>query len=199
MNKRLLLGLMAIIFMSSAIRSQEESNIRKLTAETNHSSLIFSVPIANGITRITGRFNEFSIDMNLVNDDLEQSSIWATIKTESIDTGIGGRDEHLRTEDFFNTEKYPEITLESKEIKKMGNMYLMIATLTMHGVSKDIQVPIEMTGRDGKNTFGFKARFSVNRTEFGVGNSFQHTDIENFLAEDIDVEVDFWTKRRKAI
>ncbi len=171
--------------------------IQKLTAEKNHSSLLFSVPIANGITRVTGKFNDYSIDLDFVDKDFTKSTLSATIEVAGIDTGIPGRDEHLRSADFFEAETYPRITFVSKRIERSADGYVAIGDLTMKGISKETEIPFVVTGADGENTIGIAARFSLNRTDFGVGNDFQHSSIENFISETISVEIDFWTKKRK--
>ncbi|MCW5520489.1 YceI family protein [Aureitalea sp. L0-47] len=190
----LLLLVMSLLLLSFTGTPTE---VRKLTAETNHSSFLFSVPIANGITRVTGKFNEYTIDLDYVDEDFTKSTLSASIKSASIDTGIDGRDEHLRSTDFFDTETYPEITFASSRIEKTDDGYKAIGDLILHGVSKETEIPFVVNGMDGKNTFGISARFSVDRTAHGVGNDFKHTSIENFISEVIDVEIDFWTKKRK--
>ena len=188
-----------LLFVSALLLSftGNPTEVRKLTAETNHSSLLFSVPIANGITRITGKFNEYTIDLDYVDEDFTKSKLTATIESASIDTGIDGRDDHLRSSDFFDAETYPEISFVSNSIEKTDEGYKAIGVLTMHGVSKETVIPFVVNGIDGKNTIGISARFSLDRTAYGVGNDFKHTSIENFISETIDVEIDFWTKKRK--
>ncbi len=171
--------------------------IRKLTAETNHSTLLFSVPISNGITRITGKFNEYTIDLDYVDGDFTKSTLSAIIKAESIDTGISGRDEHLRSADFFNTQVFPEIRFESKRIEKTEEGYVAIGAFSMHGVTRELELPFVITGVDGENTIGISSRLSIDRTDYGVGNDFKHSAIENFIGNTIHVEIDFWTKKRK--
>jgi polyisoprenoid-binding protein YceI len=171
--------------------------IKKLTAETNHSTLLFSVPISNGITRITGKFNNYTIDLDYVDGDFTMSVLSATIKAESIDTGINGRDEHLRSSDFFNTAAFPQIAFKSDRIEKTEEGYVAIGKFSMHGVTKEMEVPFVVTGMDGENTIGISSRFSLDRTDYGVGTDFKHTSIENFISNTIDVEIDFWTKKRK--
>jgi len=191
------LSLLLIVSVSLFSFIQNPIELQKLTAETNHSSLLFSVPIANGITRITGKYNDYSIDLDYVDKDFTKSVLNATIKSASIDTGIDGRDEHLRSADFFDTETYPEITFQSSRIIKSDAGYTAVGDFTMHGITKELEIPFVITGVDGENTIGISARVSINRTEYGVGNDFKHTSIDNFISETIDVEIDFWTKRRK--
>lgn len=189
--------LLVILVFGSMSFNYAQTEIRKLTAETNHSSLLFSVPIANGITRITGKFNDYIIDIDLVDNDWTKSTISAIIKAESIDTGIDGRDEHLRTSDFFDVSTFPEILFKSERIIKTENGYSAFGNFTMHGVTKMIEFPFVLTGEDGEYTIGISSRLTLNRITYGVGSDFKHTSIDNFLGEDISVEIDFWTKQRK--
>ncbi|MEL6812571.1 MAG: YceI family protein [Bacteroidota bacterium] len=176
---------------------QAESDLLKLAVESNHSTILFSVPISNGITRITGNFSDYAIDIDYVDNDLAKSNVTVTIQSTSIDTGIDGRDEHLRTSDFFDIANYPEIKFESNIIQKTNIGYVAVGDFTMHGITKPMEIPIQITGRDGTYTFGFSSRFSIKRSDFDLGTEFKHTSIENFLGDEISVEVDFWTKKRK--
>ena len=188
-----------LIIIATGLLAFNDSQIdtKKLTAETNHSTLLFAVPIANGITRITGKFNEYNIDIDLVDNDWTKSSMKAVIKTVSIDTGIDGRDEHLRTADFFDAETYPEITFTSDRIEKSATGFVAHGSFSMHGVTKKIEVPFVIVAVDGENTIGISSRLSINRIDYGVGADFKHSAIENFLGDEISVEIDFWTKKRK--
>jgi len=171
--------------------------VQKLVVESNHSTVQFSVPISNGITRITGKFTDYTIDIDYVDKDFTKSTISTTIKVESINTGIAGRDDHLRTKDFFDVETYPHITFTSDRIEKQGEGYVAYGDFTMHGITKKIEFPFTVTGVDGENTIGIQSRLTINRMEYGVGSDFQHSSMDNFLGEDIGVEIDFWTKKKK--
>ena len=155
------------------------------------------MPISNGITRITGKFTDYTIDIDYVDEDFTKSKFTTVIKVESINTGIPGRDEHLRTADFFDVEQFPEITYTSHSIDQSGSDYIMHGTFTMRGVTKDLSIPLRITGQGGENNIGFSSRFTINRIDYGVGAGFKHTTEENFLSDTIDIEIDFWTKKRK--
>lgn len=189
--------LSALLVLTMFITSYkaDDTETRPLTVESNHSTVQFIVPISNGITRVTGKFNEYTIDIDYNDEDFTQSTISATIKVESIDTGIDARDDHLRTADFFDVGQFPEITFISEEIIKKGNSFLVKGKFTMHGVSKTIEFPLIITGKEGENTIGFSSRLTLNRVDYGVGADFKHSSMENFLSEDIHVEIDFWTKK----
>ncbi|MBT8274195.1 MAG: YceI family protein [Bacteroidia bacterium] len=185
------------LIASFQIHAQETVKIKELTVEANHSTIQFTVPIANGITKVTGKFKDYTIDLNYVDDDLSKSTISAVIQAKSIDTGISGRDDHLRTSDFFDVEKYPEISFVSKKIEKSDQGYLVTGEFNMHGQQKIIEFPLQITGQLGENTIGFSCRFIIDRTDFDIASDYEHSSIENFLAKEIIVEVDFWTKRKK--
>lgn len=170
---------------------------KRLVAETNHSTIQFSVPISNGLTRITGKFNEFTIDLEIIDNDIAKSRISAVIKVNSVNTGIIGRDEDLKTKDFFDSEKFPEITFTSDRIVKNGNEFIAHGQFQMHGITKTISLPFRVTGQSGEDVIGFSARYNIKRTDFGVGTEFRHTTDDNFIGNDIGVEIDFWTKKPK--
>lgn len=170
----------------------------KLVAETNHSTIQFSVPISNGLTRITGKFNEFTIDIELVENDISKSHISSKIKVASVNTGIAGRDEDLKTADFFDVERFPEITFISNRIEKSGNNFIAHGQLQMHGITKAVSIPFLITGKSGEDIIGFSARYSIKRTDFGIGTEWKHTTDDNFIGNEIGVEIDFWTKKPKA-
>lgn len=170
-------------------------DLRKLVAETNHSTLQFSVPISDGITRITGKFNDFSIELEMHNQDILTAKISAIIKPGSINTGIPARDEDLKSSDFFDVEKYPEITFISQRIEKAGDSYVAHGQFHMHGVEKSISLPFRITARKNDDVIGFSSRFTIRRSDFGVGTDWKHTTDDRFIADEIGVELDFWTKK----
>ena len=187
------LFLILLSFISTTCFNQT----RHLTIEGNHSSLGFSVDIAGGITKVTGNFREHDLKLTYVDEDWTKSHIDFTINASSVDTGIKDRDDHLRTADFFDVENYPTIEFRSKSIKPNGeNAYKAIGDFTMHGVTKEIEIPFEVTSAKG-NTIGIKIEHQINRIDYGVAKDFKHTSIENFISEIIDVNFYFWTKKDK--
>ncbi len=101
MFKRFLLTLLLITSLAA-------HNSRAATTyeiDTAHSTVGFSVPILGGLSQVKGKFSEFTATINYDEADVTKSSVTATIKTASIDTGIERRDAHLRNADFFDVEK----------------------------------------------------------------------------------------------
>ena len=169
---------------------------RYLKVEPNHSTVGFRIVIS-GATEVTGKFGDFQINLDWDDQNFTNSTIDVKIKAESINTGIPDRDQHLRTADFFDVEAFPEISFVSDSIKQLNfSNFVAHGRFSMRGVSKNIVLPFQVVKVQG-NSIAFKIRTSINRIDYGVGASFQHTSEDNFLAEDIQVEIDFWTKKRK--
>jgi polyisoprenoid-binding protein YceI len=137
-----------------------------------HSEVLFSVRHM-GVSRVTGRFNDFT---GVVNGDPTkpgESSVEFTIKAASIDTNDAGRDKHLRSADFFDVEKFPELTFKSSKITAKGqNQFDVTGTLTMHGVAKEVTLPVTLAGpvKDprGNEKVGFEATTKLNRKDYGI-------------------------------
>jgi polyisoprenoid-binding protein YceI len=161
------LGLaVAVLSLYGAALAVDEFKI-----DPNHSSVNFSVSHAGGISTVVGRFTQFEGKIAFDDKDATKSSVNVTIKTASINTDVAPRDTDLR-EHYFEVEKFPEITFQSKSIEKKGNDYVAHGTLTIHGVSKDVDLPFEFKGPvdagRGK-VMGAHASLTVNRLDFGVG------------------------------
>ena len=98
-----------------------------------HSTVGFSVPILGGLSQVNGKFTDFAITLNHDAKDITKSSVNVVIKATSVDTGIERRDAHLRNADFFDVEKFPEITFKSERVEKKGKQFIAHGPLTMHG------------------------------------------------------------------
>ena len=169
----------------------------EFNVDTAHSTVGFTVPILGGLSKVKGKFTDFVVTINYDEAKITNSSVNAVIKAASIDTGIAARDKHLMTADFFDTEKYPDITFKSSSIEKKGKMLLAHGTFTMHGISKEIVLPIAMTGKfvdpaTKKTTYGFAATLKLNRMDYGV--SYQRKGSENFIGAEVEIELNLLTK-----
>jgi len=189
-------SLLIILVVAVGIAAQVSTG-RQYPIDMNHSTVGFSVPIMGGLSKVSGKFTDFNI--NLTNDekDITKSSVNVVIKTASVDTGIEGRDKHLRTADFFDVEKFPEITFQSSRIEKRGKQLIAHGTLTMHGVSKEIALPFTVTGVDEnadktKKNVGYSASITLNRRDYGI--SYTHKTVPNFIGDNITVEIDLITR-----
>ena len=125
------------------------------------------------ISEVTGRFNDFDATLVASKDDFSDAKIEATIKTGTIDTDNEGRDKHLRSDDFFNSEKFPNMTFKSTRIERTGNgTYKITGDLTIRDVTKPVVLETKFNGivNDpwGNVRAGFKATTTIDRFEFGV-------------------------------
>jgi len=111
--------------------------------DPSHSTIGFSVHQYLGTT--VGKFTKFEGNIDVDRDHPERSSVMARIDVRSINTGIAKRDGHLRSADFFNVAKYPEITFKSHTVRRTGeNSADIIGDLTMHGVTKPITLQVKL-------------------------------------------------------
>jgi polyisoprenoid-binding protein YceI len=137
-----------------------------------HSQVKFSVTHLV-ISEVTGSFKDFDVTLTQGATDFAGSTLEATIKTSSVNTENDARDKHLRSDDFFNAEKYPDITFKSTAFEKTGNdTYAIKGNLTIRDVTKPVVLEAKFLGQVtdpwGNLKVGFKATGSINRTDFGV-------------------------------
>jgi polyisoprenoid-binding protein YceI len=125
------------------------------------------------ISEVTGRFKDFDATLIQTSDDFSNSKLSAIIKANSINTDNEKRDGHLRSPDFFDAQKYPEITFTSKSFEKKGkDSYKITGDFTMHGITKSVVLDTRLNGQIadpwGNNIVGFKATTSVSRKDYGI-------------------------------
>jgi polyisoprenoid-binding protein YceI len=174
----------------------------QLQVEPNHSTIGFSVPIVAGMTRVTGKFNEFAVSMTYDESNVAACSVQVSIKAASVDTGNDARDADLRGALFFAAEEHPMITFTSSRVEKRQEGYAAIGELSIRGVTKVIELPFRFTAvtwEDERPRLGVAAALQLNRLDFGVGADWRHTVVPNFLGNDISIEIFVWTKLGKPI
>lgn len=141
------------------------------TLDKSHSQITFTVSHMV-ISEVTGSFGGFDVTVRGENDDLTDGSMEARIKVASINTGIERRDNHLRSDDFFNAEKYPEITFKSSRIEKVGDKnYKIHGDLTIREVTKPVTFDAVLNGvirTDKSVRSGWKATLAINRFDYGL-------------------------------
>ena len=124
------------------------------------------------ISKVHGRFARWSGAIELDQQDLTRSSVDVRIDTASIDTQVGDRDTHLRSADFLDVAKYPEMTFRSKRIEKVGDGYRVVGDLSLHGVVREVTLEAEFAGvgKDpwGNQRAGFSAKASLDRRDYGL-------------------------------
>lgn len=143
----------------------------KWALDAAHSELGFKIKHLM-ISNVSGRFNQFDVQADTDSDDFSNAAITATIDVASIFTNNEQRDNHLRTGDFFEIEKYPHIIFKASSVKKEGDDLEINGTLTMKDVSRPVTLKAEFAGitRDpyGNVKAGFSFAGKLNRKEWGI-------------------------------
>jgi len=126
------------------------------------------------VTKVRGQFNQFSGVLNVDAEDPSKSTAEVSIDVASVTTGNEDRDNHLRTNDFFDVPNFPSWTFKSTSAEKVGeDTYRITGDLTIKDTTKPISIDFEHTGavKDpwGNTRIGFEGRTTVNRKDWGVG------------------------------
>lgn len=140
-----------------------------------HSSFNFGVQ--HVYSTVWGYFEDFSGPFRFDAENLAESKIDIVVKTKSIKTNSRKRDNHLRSDDFFDVRKYPEMTFTSNSINHVdGNLYQVAGKLTIKDVSKDIILPLTFHGikqnplNPKELVVGFDSQLTINRLDYNVGS-----------------------------
>jgi len=135
-----------------------------------HSEVSFTVRHLM-VSKVRGTFTGFSGSITIAEDPLA-SAVEATIDMASIDTRDAGRDAHLRSPDFFETDVYPTMTYRSVAVRPHGDDFVVDGELTLHGVTRPVALHLELNGVSadpwGGTRAGFSAEAEINRKDFGV-------------------------------
>lgn len=168
--KKFLFALLALSV--SVIASAQQS----WTNDPAHSRLGFVVKHLT-ISDINGYFSDFSAKVLTTKPDYSDMKVTVVAKTTSINTGVEMRDNHLRSADFFDVQKYPELSFVSTAVKKVSDKkFILTGDLTMHGVTKQVTLDITFNGSalnmGKKEVFGFHISGVLNRIDFGIAPGF---------------------------
>jgi len=139
------------------------------TIDKAHSKIGFNVTHM-AVSEVEGNFKDFDASLVSKSEDFNGAEVTFTAKTASIDTDIERRDNHLRSPDFFDAEKYPEISFKGN-LNKKGGKFVLKGDLTMHGVTKPVEFDVTYGGTidTGKGEkAGFKLTGKLNRHDYGL-------------------------------
>ena len=155
---------MNLMFASAVLAAQT------FEIDPSHASIGFTVDHLV-ISKVRGDFRDFSGTIEL-DDQGAVQKVSSAIEVKSIDTNIQNRDEHLKSADFFDAENYPKISFQSKSVRQDGGESVLIGDLTIHGVTKEIELPFSVKGPvkgpNGETRIGFQASTVINRKDFGM-------------------------------
>lgn len=166
MRTRKVVGLLlAVVAIGGSAVAADEYRIDPV-----HSTVGFNVKHMM-VSTVHGRFNDFNGTIVYDDKNLAKSSVKVTIKAASVNTDNTARDNDLRSANFLDVEKFPEITFQSKSVEKKGDGYVAHGTLTIRGVAKDVDLPFTLSGplNTPRGKFmGADAGLTINRMDYGV-------------------------------
>lgn len=145
-----------------------------------------------GLVEVPGYFRDFTGTINYDAKDASKSSVEFTAQMTSVDTGVEGRDKHLRTADFFEVEKFPTMMFKSTKVEKKGNKMMVTGDFTMKGVTKQISFPFDIAGfaeQRGTMKMGIVAETSINRRDYGVNYGNNMPNGVAVLSDDVKVSL----------
>jgi len=168
--KKISLSLILVLFASTAFS-------QTWVTDPAHSRLGFSISHLL-ISHVTGNFKQFKITAVTTKPDYSDAKIELTAQIASINTDEPQRDTHLKSQDFFDAQKYPTLIFKSTLLKNIkGNEYKLTGNLTMHGITRVVVLDVVFEGKvtnptNKKEIAVFTITGLLNRTEFGIGNKF---------------------------
>ncbi|WP_020526791.1 YceI family protein [Flexithrix dorotheae] len=167
-----LIGLAFILFSSFTTTNPYEIEAGKWQADVVHSNVQFTVDHLV-ISEVSGSFKMFEGEMSVGKEDFSDAKVSFTVDVASVDTDNEMRDNHLKSEDFFNAEKFSQMQFESTGFKSKGKgKYEMTGNLTIRDVTKPVTFEVKYggTAKDGygNTKAGFKAKTTINRFDYGL-------------------------------
>lgn len=158
--------------MTTATSPQTATQPTRWTLDASHSSVGFSVRHMM-ITNVRGEFQKLAGDVVFDPSRPEASKVSATIDVASINTREEKRDAHLRSADFFDAEAHPNMTFESKQVRRAGDGYEVVGDLTIRGTTREVKLSVEDVTAEhtdpwGQRRIGATARAKVRRSDFGM-------------------------------
>ena len=168
---KILLAAAAMLPVFMGVSQGAVKDMVEYDSDPAHSSIDFSVRHMV-ISTVKGFFDKFEATIMYDTSDVTKSTVSVLINPESISTNNETRDKHLKSQDFFYVEKYPEITFKSTKIEKTADGLVMTGNLTIRDVTKEVSFPFVINGPItdpwGNLRFGAEASLTINRQDYGV-------------------------------
>ena len=162
--------------------------------DVSHSSAHFSVRHMM-VTNVRGEIRVTGGKLSYDPGKPESATVEATLDAKSVDTREQKRDEHLRSADFLESEKFPTITFKSKRVKRDGKKLDVIGDLTLHGVTKEVTLAVDEIHGPAKDPWGgtrvgATAKTKINRKDFGLGWNVALETGGILVGEDVNITIE---------
>ena len=193
-----------MILLTSFLLIAAPLRFHEYTVDAGHSPVEFSIGFA--LTHVKGRFTQWRGTILYDSINPGNSSITAVFETKSLDTGWPHRDDHLKTSDFFDVERFPAITFQSERLRAVGDSWVAEGPLTMHGVTKTVAIPFRFVtpapvrdGQGGPMKLYVSGAVRLARADFGItGGSTYNSGFDKAraatMADSVDItfEIESW-------
>ena len=180
------------LFLFGGVSAQAQAST--WTIDSAHSGVEFQIRHL-GVSNVHGAFHKVAGTIKLDEKDMTKSSVDATIDTTTVNTDEPKRDEHLKSPDFFNVEKFPTMTFKSTAVTQGGGKLQLVGDLTLDGVTKPVTLDLDgpaapQKGMGGKIVSGFSATGTIHRAEFNFGQKYTAPVLGDDVKFTIDIEMD---------
>lgn len=170
------------------------AQVSKWQIDPAHSEADFTIRHM-GISNVHGRFGNINGALTLDEKDITKSSTNATVDITTVDTGVAQRDTHLKSSDFFDAARYPQMTFVSKSLSNSNGQLQLTGDLTLHGVTKPVTLALEGPSKEQTDPYGkvrraFSATTTIHRQDFGLTWNGNLKSGDAVLGDDVKVELD---------
>jgi polyisoprenoid-binding protein YceI len=179
----------SFVFMSAIANAE----MARYDIDPEHTTIGFSA-VHMLVSNVQGQFMVFSGFIEMDAETKIVNTIEATIKAWSINTNHHQRDAHLRSPDFLDVDKYPTMTYKLKSYRKTGDHYAAVGDFTLHGVTKEVTLVVNLIGltKDpmGNIRVGFRGEGKINRRDFNVNFSSTLDNGGMIVSDEVIIRID---------
>jgi polyisoprenoid-binding protein YceI len=188
-------SLMALaLSFASVVCVSAEAQTSTWTIDPAHSSINFEVRHM-GVSNVHGSLTEVKGTVLYDEKDVAKSSVQATADTATVNTNNAKRDQDLKSPNFFDVEKNPQLSFKSTSLSNADGKLTLTGDLTLNGVTKTVTLDVDgpappQTDKNGKTRSGFSATGKLKRTDFNIGSKYPSAVVGEDVKFSIDVEID---------
>lgn len=185
------LALMAGAFLLAC--PPAKAQVSSWKSDPAHSEVNFTIRHLS-LSNVRGRFGNVDATIQYDQADVSKSTVLATIGVNTVSTGEAGRDDEIKSADFFDVDLFPRAIFTSTQISKDGDGLWVKGNLSLHGITRPVVLKVKgpdqpVIGADGKAHSGFLATTTLDRTTFGIGTTFPAAIVGNQVQLEIRLDI----------